>query len=441
MQDIVIIGSGPAGWTAAIYAARADLKPIVVASSVEIGGDLMNTTEVENFPGFPQGVLGPELMASMQAQAERFGATTFYDDVAGLDLEGETKTVHLGSGESIQAKTVVVATGSAYRKLGLHDEERGWGRAGETERVSAELTAYGVGWPWFTLGDLDLGTHIARTALLREGLPLSAVTERLSLGTGITLVAQHDRIVLAKQVATVDHLSGGRFTLGVGFGWNREEAEDHGVDWARRREIVRDKIALMHALWAPEPTGHRGPYASVQPSLAHPKPYGRARPRTLIGGKAGVDAVQSADLLLMLGTDYPYVDFLPKHGNVIQIDERAFALGRRTPLALGVVADVREFAALLAPEIGEGRSRTFLEKARENFQASRSRTSRPPVQEARENTWTGGFRRSLSFRAASSSNTFSQACCRRCALSFQTMTVRTSHARASAATERTTLSQ
>ncbi|OOB92364.1 thioredoxin-disulfide reductase [Rathayibacter sp. VKM Ac-2630] len=132
MRDIVIIGSGPAGWTAAIYAARADLKPIVVASSVEIGGDLMNTTEVENFPGFPNGVLGPELMASMQAQAERFGATTYYDDVTSLDLEGETKTVHLGSGESIEAKTVVVATGSAYRKLGLHDEER--------------LSGHGVSW-------------------------------------------------------------------------------------------------------------------------------------------------------------------------------------------------------------------------------------------------------------------------------------------------------
>jgi thioredoxin reductase (NADPH) len=132
VRDIVIIGSGPAGWTAAIYAARADLKPIVVASSVEIGGDLMNTTEVENFPGFPNGVLGPELMASMQAQAERFGATTYYDDVASLDLEGETKTVHLGSGESIEAKTVVVATGSAYRKLGLHDEER--------------LSGHGVSW-------------------------------------------------------------------------------------------------------------------------------------------------------------------------------------------------------------------------------------------------------------------------------------------------------
>ena len=132
MRDIVIIGSGPAGWTAAIYAARADLHPVVVASSVEIGGDLMNTTDVENFPGFPDGVLGPELMTAMQKQAEKFGAETFYDDVVSLDLEGETKSIHLGSGESIEAKTVVVATGSAYRKLGLHDEDR--------------LSGHGVSW-------------------------------------------------------------------------------------------------------------------------------------------------------------------------------------------------------------------------------------------------------------------------------------------------------
>ncbi|NQX14003.1 thioredoxin-disulfide reductase [Microbacteriaceae bacterium VKM Ac-2855] len=132
MRDIVIIGSGPAGWTAAIYAARAELKPVVVASSVEIGGDLMNTTEVENFPGFPDGVMGPELMMHMQAQAEKFGTETFYDDVTSLDLEGDVKTIHLGSGESVQARTVVVATGSAYRKLGLHDEER--------------LSGHGVSW-------------------------------------------------------------------------------------------------------------------------------------------------------------------------------------------------------------------------------------------------------------------------------------------------------
>jgi thioredoxin reductase (NADPH) len=132
VRDIVIIGSGPAGWTAAIYAARAELNPVVVASSVEIGGDLMNTTEVENFPGFPDGVMGPELMMHMQAQAEKFGTETFYDDVTALELDGDVKKIHLGSGESIEARTVVVATGSAYRKLGLHDEER--------------LSGHGVSW-------------------------------------------------------------------------------------------------------------------------------------------------------------------------------------------------------------------------------------------------------------------------------------------------------
>ncbi|MFC8917160.1 TIGR03619 family F420-dependent LLM class oxidoreductase [Streptomyces sp. NPDC057116] len=114
----------------------------------------------------------------------------------------------------------------------------------------------------------------------------AAVTERLELGTGITLVAQHDPIDLAKQVATLDHLSGGRFTLGVGYGWNREEAEDHGVDWRTRRERTRDRMALMRALWAAEPTAYQGATASVRASHAFPKPAGGA-PRTLIGGAAG----------------------------------------------------------------------------------------------------------------------------------------------------------
>ncbi|KRV50032.1 F420-dependent oxidoreductase [Wenjunlia vitaminophila] len=113
----------------------------------------------------------------------------------------------------------------------------------------------------------------------------AAVTERLHLGTGITLVAQHDPITLAKQVATLDLLSGGRFTLGVGFGWNREEADDHGVDWAARRDVVREKVALMRALWAPEPTGYQGVHVSVAPSVAHPKPS--PPPRVLLGGGAG----------------------------------------------------------------------------------------------------------------------------------------------------------
>ncbi|MEU1512057.1 LLM class F420-dependent oxidoreductase [Streptomyces sp. NPDC005811] len=120
----------------------------------------------------------------------------------------------------------------------------------------------------------------------------AAVTERLGLGTGITLVAQHDPIDLAKQIATVDHLSGGRLTLGLGFGWNVEEAADHGVEWRTRRELVRDRMALMRALWSEEPTAYAGPYGSVRASSAYPKPAQRPRgpvvgPRTLIGGAAG----------------------------------------------------------------------------------------------------------------------------------------------------------
>lgn len=125
----------------------------------------------------------------------------------------------------------------------------------------------------------------------------SAVTERLHLGTGITLVAQHDPIDLAKQVATLDHLSGGRVTLGIGYGWNVEEAADHGVEWRTRRELVRDRMALMRALWSPNPTAYVGQFSSSQASSAHPKPVQPPRelapgvplygPRTLIGGQAG----------------------------------------------------------------------------------------------------------------------------------------------------------
>ncbi|BBC34079.1 F420-dependent oxidoreductase [Streptomyces graminofaciens] len=120
----------------------------------------------------------------------------------------------------------------------------------------------------------------------------AAVTETLGLGTGITLVAQHDPIDLAKQIATVDHLSGGRLTLGLGYGWNVEEADDHGVRWRTRRELVRDRMALMRALWAEEPTAYEGEFGSVRASYAYPKPVQKPRgpvvgPRTLIGGSAG----------------------------------------------------------------------------------------------------------------------------------------------------------
>ena len=132
MRQIIIIGSGPAGYTAAIYAARAGLEPLVIASSVEAGGELMKTTEVENFPGFPEGIMGPELMAKLQTQAEKFGAEVVFDDVVNLDLTGEIKSVTLGSGIEHNAPVVIYATGSAYRKLGLADEDR--------------LSGHGVSW-------------------------------------------------------------------------------------------------------------------------------------------------------------------------------------------------------------------------------------------------------------------------------------------------------
>lgn len=132
MRQVIIIGSGPAGYTAAIYAARANLSPLVIASSVEFGGELMKTTDVENFPGFPEGVMGPDLMTKMQAQAERFGAEIVYDDVTSLELEGPVKAVTLGNGDRHEALAIIYATGSAYRKLGLPDEDR--------------LSGYGVSW-------------------------------------------------------------------------------------------------------------------------------------------------------------------------------------------------------------------------------------------------------------------------------------------------------
>ncbi|WP_084039008.1 thioredoxin-disulfide reductase [Demequina sp. NBRC 110053] len=123
-RTLIIVGSGPAGYTAAIYAARAGLKPLVVAGSITAGGALMNTTEVENFPGFVEGIQGPELMETLQGQAERFGAEILFDDVTEMSLEGTVKTVTTGMGKTFESKAVILATGSAYRELGLEDEKR-----------------------------------------------------------------------------------------------------------------------------------------------------------------------------------------------------------------------------------------------------------------------------------------------------------------------------
>ena len=132
VRNVIIIGSGPAGYTAGIYTARAGLKPLLFEGSVTAGGALMNTTEVENFPGFPDGVMGPDLMDGLRKQAERFGAELVTDDVIEVDLSGPVKRVVDGNDEVHLAHTVIIATGSGYRELGLADEKR--------------LSGHGVSW-------------------------------------------------------------------------------------------------------------------------------------------------------------------------------------------------------------------------------------------------------------------------------------------------------
>jgi len=128
IHEVVIVGSGPAGYTAAIYAARAQLNPVVYEGSVTAGGALMNTTEVENFPGFPTGVMGPDLMDQMRKQAERFGAKLITDDIVEMKLAGKIKELKDGSGNIIKTKSVILATGSAYKEIGLENEKRLSGR-------------------------------------------------------------------------------------------------------------------------------------------------------------------------------------------------------------------------------------------------------------------------------------------------------------------------
>ena len=127
-RNVIIIGSGPAGYTAAVYAARASLQPLMFEGSVTAGGALMNTTEVENFPGFPAGIQGPDLMDAMREQAEKFGAKVVWDDAEQVELTGDVKTVVTGGGDTYRARSVILATGSAYRELGLPDEKRLSGR-------------------------------------------------------------------------------------------------------------------------------------------------------------------------------------------------------------------------------------------------------------------------------------------------------------------------
>ncbi|MCL3860747.1 thioredoxin-disulfide reductase [Actinotalea sp. K2] len=208
-RELIIIGSGPAGYTAAVYAARAGLNPLVLAGSVTAGGALMNTTEVENFPGFVDGVMGPELMENMQKQAERFGAEVVYDDVTSASLTGPVKTVVTGNGVTHTARAVVLATGSAYRELGLPDEKR--------------LSGRGVSWcatcDGFFFRDQDIIVVGGGDSAVEEATFLTRFART------VTMVHRRDELRASKIMAD-RAMSDPK----IRFAWNSEVTAIHGED-------------------------------------------------------------------------------------------------------------------------------------------------------------------------------------------------------------------
>ena len=209
IRNVIIIGSGPAGYTAAIYAARAQLSPIIFEGSVTAGGALMNTTEVENFPGFTEGIMGPQLMEQMRGQAERFGAELITDDVTEVNLDGDIKTVTDGSGNTYQARSVILAMGSGYRELGLPNEKR--------------LSGHGVSWCATCDGFFFRGQDIAVV-----GGGDSAVEEATFLtrfANTVTLVHRRDSL-RASKIMQERALSNEKMR----FAWNSEVVDVLGED-------------------------------------------------------------------------------------------------------------------------------------------------------------------------------------------------------------------
>jgi len=208
-RDVIIIGSGPAGYTAAVYTARANLAPVIFEGAVTAGGALMNTTEVENFPGFPDGIMGPDLMDAMRAQAERFGAQTVRDDVTEVSLTGPVKTVTDGEGATWSARTVILAMGSAYRQMGIPDELR--------------LSGHGVSWCATCDGFFFRGQDIVVV-----GGGDSAVEEATFLtkfARSVTIVHRRDQLRASKIMA-----QRAMANPTIGFAWNSAVQEIHGQD-------------------------------------------------------------------------------------------------------------------------------------------------------------------------------------------------------------------
>ncbi|MCX4714722.1 thioredoxin-disulfide reductase [Streptomyces virginiae] len=207
VRNVIIIGSGPAGYTAALYTARASLKPLVFEGAVTAGGALMNTTEVENFPGFQDGIMGPDLMDNMRAQAERFGAELISDDVVAVDLSGEIKTVTDTAGTVHRAKAVIVTTGSQHRKLGLPNEDA--------------LSGRGVSWcatcDGFFFKDHDIAVVGGGDTAIEEATFLSRFAK------SVTIVHRRDSLRASKAMqdrAFADPK--------IKFAWDSEVAEIHG---------------------------------------------------------------------------------------------------------------------------------------------------------------------------------------------------------------------
>src|SRR6476660_859881 len=209
IRNLIIIGSGPAGYTAAVYAARANLQPLLFEGAVTAGGALMNTTEVENFPGFRDGIMGPELMENMRAQAERFGAEIITDDVTTVDLTGPVKTVTDGEGNTYAAHAVILSMGSAYRELGLPDEKR--------------LSGHGVSWcatcDGFFFRDQDIVVVGGGDSAVEEATFLT------KFARSVTIVHRRDELraskIMAERAFSNDKIR---------FAWNSEVAAIHGED-------------------------------------------------------------------------------------------------------------------------------------------------------------------------------------------------------------------
>ena len=209
VRNVIIIGSGPAGWTAAVYAARANLEPLVFEGAVTAGGALMNTTEVENFPGFRDGIMGPDLMENMRAQAERFGAEIVTDDVQSVRLEDDIKVVTDAEGVEHRAHAVILAMGSAYRELGLPDEKR--------------LSGHGVSWcatcDGFFFRDQDIAVVGGGDSAVEEATFLT------KFARSVTIVHRRDELRASKIMAERAHAN-----PKIRFAWNSAVDAIHGED-------------------------------------------------------------------------------------------------------------------------------------------------------------------------------------------------------------------